>query len=137
MKAAFREIELSTDARRKLIDITGQIEKIVRESKVEKGICLVHSLHSTTAIIINEHEIGLMDDILHKIADDYPQGIGWRHDRIDDNADAHLASVFIGSSKTLPVKAGRLERGTWQSIFFVELDGPRVARRVVVEVLGE
>lgn len=137
MKTIFRELEFSTDARRKLVDITSQTEKVVAESEIDKGLCLVHSLHSTTAIIINEHEAGLMDDILQKIADDYQRSTGWRHDRIDDNADAHLASVFVGSSKTLPVKDGRLVRGTWQSIFFLELDGPRAARKVVIEVLGE
>jgi len=135
LKASFREIEISTDRRRQLVDITDSVEKTVRESGVENGICLVHTLHSTTAIVINEHESGLMNDILAKIATDYPPRVGWHHDRVDDNADAHLASAFTGPSRALPVRAKRLVRGTWQNIFFLELDGPRAGRRILVEVL--
>jgi secondary thiamine-phosphate synthase enzyme len=137
MKALFREVEISTDVRQQLVDVTEHVERIVRDSGIENGIFLIHSLHSTTGIIINEHESGLVDDILRKITTDYPRGAGWRHDRIDDNADAHLASVFTGSSKTLPVRMGKLVRGTWQNIFLLELDGPRTGRRIVIEVLGE
>lgn len=137
MKVIFGEIEISTDARKQLVDITGRVERIVNDSGVENGICLIHSLHSTTAIIINEHESGLLDDILNKIAADYPRERGWHHDRVDDNADAHLASIFTGPSKILPVKAKQLVRGTWQNIFLLELDGPRVGRRIIVEILGK
>ncbi len=137
MKVLFREVEISTEARQQLVDVTEHVERIVRDSGIENGMCLIHSVHSTTSIIINEHENGLMDDILRKITADYPRGAGWRHDRIDDNADAHLASVFTGPSKTLPVRMGKLLRGTWQCIFLLELDGPRKGRRIVVEVMGE
>jgi secondary thiamine-phosphate synthase enzyme len=61
---------------------------------------------------VNEQESGLVEDILRKVQEEFPRGAGWRHDRVDDNADAHLASVFLGHSKTFPVKNGRLERGT-------------------------
>ena len=137
MKTTFSEIKISTNERTQLVDVMERVEKIVGDSGVENGICLIHSLHSTTAIIINEHENGLMDDVLRKIAVDYPHGAGWHHDRVDDNADSHLASVFIGSSKVIPVKAKRLVLGTWQNIFFLELDGPRANRTIIVEVLGE
>lgn len=136
MKAYFEEIDIPTRSRRELIDITGRVEGFVEKSGVENGICLVFTLHSTTAVIVNEHEGGLMNDILRKVGEEFPQGAGWSHDKIDDNADAHLASTFVGPSRTLPVKNHRLVRGTWQNIFLLELDGPR-SRRVVVEVLGE
>jgi secondary thiamine-phosphate synthase enzyme len=61
----------------------------------------------------------------------------YKHDLIDDNAAAHLASAFLGQSVTFPVKNSRLVRGTWQNIFLVELDGPRSQRRIVVEVIGK
>jgi secondary thiamine-phosphate synthase enzyme len=102
---------------------------------MESGICLVNSLHSTTAIIVNERESGLMEDILRKVREEFPKGAGWRHDRIDDNADAHLTSVFLGHSKTFPIRNGSLVRGTWQNIFLLELDGPRT-RRVIIEAIG-
>lgn len=135
MKAHFKEISLSTRKRLDLLDITEHVSSFVRECNMEFGICLVNSPHSTTAIIVNEHESGLMEDILRKVREEFPRGAGWHHDRVDDNADAHLASIFLGHSKTFPIRKGRLERGTWVNIFLLELDGPRT-RRVLFEVMG-
>jgi len=137
MRVYFKEITLSTQRRLQLVDITHEVEKIVKESGIKNGICLVFAPHATAAIIANEHESGLMNDILTKIEEDYPRDGKWMHNRIDDNAAAHLASAFIEAARVFPVKDGRLIRGTWQNIFLVELDGPRSYRRVVVEVLGE
>lgn len=135
MKVRFEEITLSTREQLDLVDITEQVSSFVRECKMESGICLINSLHSTTAIVINERESGLMKDLLSKVREEFPKGVGWRHDRVDDNADAHLASIFLGHSKMLPVKNGRLVRGTWQNIFLLELDGPRT-RRIMFEAIG-
>jgi secondary thiamine-phosphate synthase enzyme len=135
LKALFKEISLSTSKRLDLVDITELVSSFVTECNLESGICLVNSPHSTTAIIVNEHESGLKEDILRKIRGEFPRGAGWHHDRVDDNADAHLASIFLGHSKTFPIRKGRLERGTWQNIFFLELDGPRT-RRLLFEVMG-
>jgi len=137
LKASFKEVELSTRSRVELVDITRQVEEHVREGKIENGLCLVYSLHSTAAVITNEHETGLMLDIAKKVQEDFPGGRGWRHDEVDSNAEAHLASSFIGPSRIFPVRDGRLIRGTWQNIFFLELDGPRSARRIIIELLGE
>ncbi|RLF11806.1 MAG: YjbQ family protein [Thermoprotei archaeon] len=136
MKVVFKELRVSTSNLTELVDITRQVEEAVRESGVVNGLCLVYAPHATAAIVANEHEAGLMRDILNKLQQEYPRGAGWLHDRIDDNANAHLASAFIGSSRTFPVMDRRLVRGTWQNIFLVEMDGPR-SRRIVVEVLGE
>ena len=135
LKAHFKEISLSTRKRLDLVDITEDVSNFVGECKMESGICLVNSPHSTTAVIVNEHESGLMEDILRKVREEFPRGAGWHHDRIDNNADGHLASVFLGNSKTFPIRNGRLERGTWQNIFLLELDGPRT-RRVLFEAMG-
>ncbi|MCP8312997.1 MAG: YjbQ family protein [archaeon] len=136
MKVFFDEINVSTKSRKELIDISNYIEDHVRKSNIKNGICLAFALHSTVAIIINEHETGLIQDIVNKVGKDFPKGIGWLHDRVDDNADAHLASTFIGPSRIFPIKDGRLVRGTWQNIFLLELDGPR-SRKIVLEVIGE
>lgn len=136
MKTFFEEISVSTGNRTEVVDITRNVEEIIKKSMVTNGLCVIHSVHSTTAIIVNEHEAGLLKDITKKVQQDFPKGAGWLHDRVDDNADAHLASSFIGPARIFPVKDGRLIRGTWQNIFLLELDGPR-ARRVIVEVLGE
>ena len=92
--------------------------------------------HATAAIIANENERGLLKDILTKISEDFPQSFQYAHNRIDDNADAHLAATFLGHSRTFPVEDHRLVRGTWQNIFVVELDGPRTRREVHLSVIS-
>jgi len=136
LKVFFDEIDVSTKSRTELVDISSYVEDHVRKSNIKNGFCLAYALHSTVAIIVNEHETGLIQDIINKVEKDFPKDIGWLHDRIDDNADAHLASTFIGPSRVFPVKDGRLVRGTWQNIFLLEIDGPRT-RKIVLEVLGE
>lgn len=131
------KFEISTSKRTELVDVTNKVEGIVAKSKIKNGICVVFVPHATAAVLLNENERGLVGDIINKIEKDFPAGAGYRHDRIDDNADSHLASGFIGQSKTLPVNNGRLIRGTWQQIFVLEADGPRSSRRVVVTVIGE
>ena len=136
MKVFFQDKEVSTKSRTELVDITNFVEETVRKSGVTSGICIVHSVHSTTAIIVNEHEAGLISDIVRKVQQDFPKGAGWLHDKVDDNADAHLASSYIGPTRIFPVRYGRLVRGTWQNIFLLELDGPRT-RSIIIEVMGE
>lgn len=137
MKVYFKELAIRTQRRRELVDITYEVERAVAESGVTNGMCLVFAPHATAAVIANEHERGLVNDILRKFAEEFPDDGEWEHNRIDDNAAAHLASAFVGSARIFPVKEGRLVRGTWQNIFLVELDGPRASRKVVVEVMGE
>ena len=98
----------------------------------------VPSLHRQ-AVYFDHNDMSLVEielpDLLTTLQDLFPRGRGWLHDRVDDNADAHLASMFLGHATAFPIKDGRLYRGTWQNIFLVELDGPRT-RRVLFEVLG-
>lgn len=136
MKVFFEDISVSTKNRTELIDITRNVEEVMRKSGIRNGLCLIHAVHSTVAIIVNENEHGLTKDIVKKVQEDFPKGAGWLHDMVDDNADAHLASSFISPSRIFPVQDGRLVRGTWQNVFLLELDGPRT-RRVSVEVMGE
>lgn len=130
------EFELRTSKRRELVDITEKVEKIVENSKVKNGICLIFLPHATAAIMLEEAEGGLIRDIEESIERNFPRGAGYEHDRIDDNADSHIASGFIGQSRVYPIKNGRIVRGTWQRALLVELDGPR-HRKVVVTVIGE
>ena len=136
MKVFFQDRHISTKNRTELVDITDMVEETVGKSGITSGICIVHSVHSTTAIIVNEHEAGLINDIIKKVQHDFPKGAGWLHDRVDDNANAHLASSYIGPTRIFPVRYGRLVRGTWQNIFLLELDGPRT-RSIIIEVMGE
>jgi len=137
MKNFAKTLTLLTSEKYQLIDVTERIEEIVSESEVEKGLCLVHASHATAAIICNEHETGLVHDILTKVKELFPPSAGYLHDRIDDNASSHVASALIGASRTFPIDRGRLVRGTWQNIFLLELDGPRARRTVNVHIIGE
>lgn len=137
MKSFAKAITLSTREKYQLVDLTETVEEIVSESQVADGLCLVHASHATAAIICNEHESGLIHDILRKVKEIFPPSAGYLHDRIDDNASAHIASALIGASRAFPIKDGRLVRGTWQNIFLLELDGPRSRRTVNVHIIGE
>jgi secondary thiamine-phosphate synthase enzyme len=136
MKTYFKEVMVHTQSRVTLLDITPCIEEGVNKSGIKQGICLIYLPHSTAAIVVNEHESGLMQDILVEVEKLFPSGIDWLHDRVDDNARAHLASIMLGQSRTFPIVDGHLVRGQWQNIFLLELDGPR-SRRVVIQTLGE
>lgn len=104
---------------------------------IRNGICIISVPHATAAVIANEHESGLMQDMLAKIENMFPISRSYLHNAIDDNADAHLAAAFLGHSRTFPIVDGRLVRGTWQNVFVVELDGPRSRREVWLQIIGE
>ena len=136
MKVFFKELRVSTTSRFEVVDITYEVESAVKESGVNNGIAVVHAPHATAAVILNEAESGLMKDYIELVKQLFKPDAPWRHNVIDNNAHAHLASAVIGSTRVIPVREGRLLRGTWQNIMLLELDGPRV-RRVVVEVMGD
>ncbi len=129
-------ISLSSKSRREFIDITSKVVEIVQRSAVKDGICVVSVPHATAAILVNENERRLINDMLAKIEELFPSSASYSHNSIDDNADAHLAAVFFGHSKTFSITETELVRGTWQSIFLVELDGPRQRRKVHIQIIG-
>ena len=137
MKVYQEEFEISTSKRIQTVDITNKVEKIVEKSGLKNGICQIFVPHATAGIILEEAESGLLRDIEKNVEKMFPKGVGYEHDRIDDNANSHLASGFFGQSRILPVKDGRIVRGTWQRPLLLELDGPRGSRRVFVTVIGE
>ncbi len=130
-------LTLKSSGRRQLIDLTSEVTQFVRKSNVKDGICIISVPHATAAIIANEHETGLLDDLLRKIETLFPESASYYHNAIDDNADAHIASAFLGHSRTFPIINRELIRGTWQNIFLVELDGPRSRRDVVLQAIGD
>ncbi len=87
-------------------------------------------------MLINENEPGLLKDFQNALENLVPSNVNYQHDRIDNNADSHIRSFLIGNSETIPLNNGKLDLGTWQSIFFVELDGPR-RRKVTVTVMED
>ncbi|NPA48326.1 MAG: YjbQ family protein [Thermococci archaeon] len=131
------ELHFSTDGEIDLVDITADVERVVGESGIENGHVLVFVPGATGAIVTIEHESGLLDDFRRALRELIPKGKGYLHDRIDDNAHSHLRATLLGASECFPVVNGRLVRGTWQQIFFVELDVRPRHRRVIVQVVGE
>ncbi len=132
-----KELRFSTDGEIDLVDITAEVERVVAESGVKNGQVLVFVPGATGAIVTIEHESGLLEDFKRALRELIPKGAGYLHDRIDDNAHSHLRATLLGASKCFPVVDGRLVRGTWQQIFFVELDVRPRHRRVIVQVVGE
>ena len=125
------EIEVRTTARRQLRTITSEVQRAVGESGVGQGLCHVHIPHTTAAVVINENAD---PDVPHDLAAAYEALIpNIRFAHAEGNSDAHFLSTVLGCGVTVPVENGRLRLGTWQGIFFVELDGPRT-RRVWVSV---
>ena len=129
-------IEIETGKPVDVVDITDNVERTMRESGVENGICLVYSLHTTTGLTVNESDGALINDILDLLQRIVPKGAGYQHDRGDGNAHAHLQATLLGNSVIIPVEMRRLALGTWQRILFFELDGPR-RRSIFVRVLAD
>ena len=124
-------IEIDTHKPVEVIDITSRVEEALQKSRIEDGICLVYTLHTTTGLTINESDPDLVQDILKLLASLVPQGNGYLHDRSDGNAHAHMRSMLLGNSIVIPVEQKKLILGTWQRILFFELDGPR-RRKILV-----
>ena len=131
------EITLSTSKWQEIIDITDKVNFIIKKSKIKSGLCSIFAAHATAAIIINEnYDPNICLDLFDALNKLIPKGI-WRHDKVDGNADSHIKSSILGPSETVPIRNSRLELGTWQSLNFVELDGPRSNRRIIVTIIGD
>ena len=125
--------EIDTARKRETIDITERVREIVRRSNLQRGLCHVMVLHATAAIVVNENDdpnIGV--DLLTALVRAVPDHEGWLHDRVDDNAQAHILASVLGPSEIVAVEEGDLCLGRWQALMLVELDGPRRGRRVAV-----
>lgn len=134
MTSKTNSIKINTSKNFEIIDITSQINNLI---DINDGIISIFSKHSTSAIVVNENESGLLKDIQFTLDNIITDKYSYSHDKIDNNARSHLKSFLLSSSECLPIKNGKLDLGTWQSVFFVELDGPRAGRTVTVTMVGE
>jgi secondary thiamine-phosphate synthase enzyme len=126
-------LRIKTSKSQEVLDITGQVAKVLARSRWDEGICTVFVRHATAAIIINENaDPGFRLDVVSALDRLFPQGI-WEHDKVDDNGAAHLKAMILGPSETIPIRGGQLLLGTWQGIALVECDGPR-EREIVVDI---
>jgi len=139
-------VHVTTSRPTQFIDITERIQALVRESGIACGILNVQTLHTTTGIVVNEHEPLLLDDFGSTLEAVAPSGGAYRHDSAartvnvtaDErrNGHAHCRALLVGVSTSLNVVGGALRLGRWQRIFFAELDGPQ-DRAISVVVVGE
>ncbi|MEM0022537.1 MAG: secondary thiamine-phosphate synthase enzyme YjbQ [Archaeoglobaceae archaeon] len=125
-----KSIEVKTRQRTEIVDITEEVEKLLEG----EGVALVFTPHTTASIILNEAESRLLEDIVSAMDKIVPRNSNYRHNEIDNNADAHIKASLLGNSVILPFRDSKLQLGTWQRVLFVEFDGPRT-RKVYVKVL--
>ncbi|MBA7648089.1 hypothetical protein ES703_55869 [subsurface metagenome] len=127
-------IQITTDQQNGLYDITGLVENIVSNSKIQSGMVNVYAQGATAGIMIQENwDRSVQNDVITLLRKLIPAGV-WEHDAQDNNGDAHLKAGLVGPSETIPVINGKMGLSTWQNIFFCEFDGPRNKRSIVVSV---
>jgi len=138
MKSITKELWFNTRKTREFVNITGQVEDLLRESGIREGICLVNAMHITASVFINDDESGLHHDFevwLEKLAPHEPVS-SYRHNTGEINADAHLKRQIMGREVVVAVTEGGLHLGPWEQIFYGEFDGQR-RKRVLVKIIGE
>lgn len=135
------QIEIASTTRVELVDVTDRIAACVRGSGVREGLLSLWSPHTTCALVVNERQDALADDILKLLERLVPEDHDYRHNDPEysdcdrQNADAHLRALLLGQSLTLQVSGGEVALGRWQRVLMAELDGPRT-RTIRVQVMG-
>jgi len=117
-------LKVKTRAKTELINITSEIQNLVRSSSIKEGFCMLYVPHTTAAVTINESaDPSVKSDILMILNKIIPLEAGYRH--LEGNSPAHIKSTIVGASELIAIENGKLVLGTWQGIFFCEFDGPR------------
>lgn len=140
MKLNHQILSLVTQKPIQVMDITERVSQFCKENSIQNGLVIVKSLHTTGGVRVNEKCDHLFRDLENFLTRLAPPKANYfhNHEAIDgrNNAHSHLLSFLMGSTEVIPVNSGDLKLGTWQSIFFVELDGPRRERQVSLTGIG-
>ena len=130
-------IRVQTGQREELVDITNQVEEVVRKSGIDNGLVALYVQGATAAMMIQENwDDSVQTDVVNLLRKLIPKGV-WLHDQQDGNGDAHLKAGLVGPSETIPVIDGKLGLSQWQNVFLCEFDGPRSERRLVCTIIGD
>ncbi len=132
-------LTFTTKTRRAFLNITPQIEKLIKKSGIKDGLCLVNAMHITASVFINDNEKGLHKDYekwLEELAPHEPIEQYDHNKTGEDNADAHLKRQVMGREVVVAITNGKLDFGPWEQIFYGEFDGRR-PKRVLVKIIGE
>jgi secondary thiamine-phosphate synthase enzyme len=140
MKILRTRIEFETADPIQILDITGQVRDWVATTGIREGLLTVTSLHTTARVNVNEREPQLEKDIVTWLKRFVPKDGDWLHNLVAvdgrDNAHSHILGLFMNSSETIPIAGGEMVLGSWQAIFFIELDGPRERRGLELQIMG-
>ena len=142
MKVVSHKFEVNSEERLDLIDLTQKVRELFNGSMVKEGMLYLHSMHTTTAIMINEWQQALLNDLksfLREVVDD--KDYFWHNDPehsdcVRSNASSHLRSSLLSHNVMVPIEEGKLVLGQWQSIIFADLDGPQ-KRSVFAQIIGK
>ena len=138
MKSYRKELWFEIPQRRKIVNITREVQTAIDESGVREGLVLVNAMNITASVFINDDEPGLHRDYerwLEKLAPEKPYS-QYDHNGYEDNADAHLKRTVMGREVVCAITGGRLDFGTWEQIFYYELDGHR-RKHALIKIIGE
>lgn len=138
MKSYRKELWFNAPKRRQIIRITEDVQQAVNESGIKEGLVLVNAMNITASVFINDDESGLHSDYekwLEKLAPEKPYS-QYAHNGFEDNADAHLKRTIMGREVVCAITNGRLDFGTWEQIFYYELDGKR-QKHALIKIIGE
>ena len=139
MKSLTKYLSFKTKSKKEFVNITSDIEKLVQESGVKNGLCLVNAMHITASVFINDNESGLHRDYdkwLENLAPHLPIEQYQHNNTGEDNADAHLKRQIMGREVIIAITNHELDFGPWEAIFYGEFDGQRT-KRVLVKIIGE
>ena len=138
MKSYRMELWFNIPERRRIVCITGQVQQAIDESGIREGLVLVNAMNITSSVFINDNESGLHSDYerwLEKLAPEKPYS-QYAHNGFEDNADAHLKRTIMGREVVCAITDGKLDFGTWEEIFYYELDGKR-KKHALIKIIGE
>ncbi len=138
MKSYRKELWFNVPSRRGLVNITRDVQAAINESRVKEGLVLVNAMNITASVFINDDEAGLHRDYerwLEKLAPEKPYS-QYDHNGFEDNADAHLKRTIMGREVVCAITNGMLDFGTWEQIFYYELDGKR-NKHALIKIIGE
>ncbi|HET7226240.1 MAG TPA: secondary thiamine-phosphate synthase enzyme YjbQ [Candidatus Eisenbacteria bacterium] len=139
MKAHTEYLWMNLSTRRGFVNLTPEVERVVKASGVREGLVLVNAMHISASVFINDDESGLHHDFdawLEKLAPHAPVNQYRHNDTGEDNADAHLKRQVMGREVVVAITNGKLDFGPWEQVFYGEFDGRR-RKRVLVKVIGE
>ena len=138
MKSYRKELWFNIPSRRGLVNITRDVQSAIDESGVKEGLVLVNAMNITASVFINDDEPGLHSDYekwLEKLAPEKPYS-QYSHNGFEDNADAHLKRTIMGREVVCAITDGKLDFGTWEQIFYYEMDGMR-RKHALIKIIGE